>query len=182
MAVDKLVDSTQLDADLSSVADAIRAKSGGSRDLSFPEGFVSELGTIETLRCVTLRVIPESDCTALVLDNPLYPQIPKLVSAVLDLESYDGETVNLVHSCQFCTDAAFEGVIFRGYRRYAGAFRYYNSSGILRENAHTSTATENAPGVGTGDNAGKLQTYGHGTANKYKAGAPYDVRLYYWDA
>lgn len=46
MAVDKLVDSTQLDADLTSVANAIRAKSGGSSQLAFPAGFVSEIGAI----------------------------------------------------------------------------------------------------------------------------------------
>lgn len=46
MAVDKLVDSTQLDADLLSVANAIRAKSGGSGSLAFPAGFVSEIGSI----------------------------------------------------------------------------------------------------------------------------------------
>ena len=46
MAVDKLVDSTQLDADLTSVANAIRAKSGGSGQLAFPSGFVSEIGNI----------------------------------------------------------------------------------------------------------------------------------------
>ena len=46
MAVDKLVDSTQLDSDLTSVADAIRAKSGGSGQLAFPAGFVSEIGSI----------------------------------------------------------------------------------------------------------------------------------------
>ena len=46
MAVDKLVDSTQLDADLASVANAIRAKSGGSGSLAFPAGFVSEIGNI----------------------------------------------------------------------------------------------------------------------------------------
>lgn len=46
MAVDKLVDSTQLDADLTSVANAIRAKSGGSNQLAFPSGFVSEIGNI----------------------------------------------------------------------------------------------------------------------------------------
>lgn len=46
MAVDKLVDSTQLDADLTSVANAIRAKSGGSGSLAFPAGFVSEIGNI----------------------------------------------------------------------------------------------------------------------------------------
>lgn len=46
MAVDKLVDSTQLDSDLSSVANAIRAKSGGSSQLAFPAGFVSEIQAI----------------------------------------------------------------------------------------------------------------------------------------
>lgn len=48
MALDKLVDSTQLDSDLTSVANAIRAKSGGSGQLAFPAGFVSEIGNIPT--------------------------------------------------------------------------------------------------------------------------------------
>ncbi len=46
MSADKLVDSTQLDTDLTSVADAIRAKSGGSSQLAFPAGFVSEIQAI----------------------------------------------------------------------------------------------------------------------------------------
>ena len=46
MAVDKLVDSSQLDLDLTSVANAIRAKSGGSSVLLFPAGFVSEIQNI----------------------------------------------------------------------------------------------------------------------------------------
>ncbi len=46
MSLDKLVDSTQLDSDLTSVANAIRAKSGGSGQLAFPAGFVSEIGNI----------------------------------------------------------------------------------------------------------------------------------------
>lgn len=46
MPYDKLVDSTQLDADLTSVANAIRAKSGSSGSLAFPAGFVSEIGNI----------------------------------------------------------------------------------------------------------------------------------------
>lgn len=46
MAVDKLVDSAQLDADLTSVADAIRAKGGGSGGLAFPAGFVSAIQSI----------------------------------------------------------------------------------------------------------------------------------------
>ena len=48
MAVDKLVDSAQLDSDLGDVADAIRAKSGGSSPLAFPLGFISEIEGIET--------------------------------------------------------------------------------------------------------------------------------------
>lgn len=46
MAVDKLVDSAQLDADLTSVADAIREKGGTSESLAFPAGFVSAIGAI----------------------------------------------------------------------------------------------------------------------------------------
>lgn len=46
MAVDKLVDSTQLDADLTSVANAIRTKGGTSASLAFPVDFVSAIGAI----------------------------------------------------------------------------------------------------------------------------------------
>ncbi len=46
MALDKMVNSAQLDSDLTSVADAIRAKSGGSGQLAFPAGFVSEIQAI----------------------------------------------------------------------------------------------------------------------------------------
>lgn len=43
------VDSTQLDSDLASVANAIRAKSGGSSQLAFPQGFVDAVEAIETV-------------------------------------------------------------------------------------------------------------------------------------
>lgn len=46
MAVDKLVDSTQLDADLTSVANAIRTKGGTSAELAFPQGFVNAIEDI----------------------------------------------------------------------------------------------------------------------------------------
>ena len=48
MSVDKLVDSTQLDADLASVADAIRTKGGTSAQLAFPADFVQAIEDIET--------------------------------------------------------------------------------------------------------------------------------------
>lgn len=46
MSVDKLVDSTQLDADLTSVANAIRTKGGTSAALAFPADFVSAIAAI----------------------------------------------------------------------------------------------------------------------------------------
>mgnify|MGYP006916253515 CR=1 FL=1 len=48
MAVDKLVDSTQLDADLTSVANAIRTKGGTAASLAFPSDFVSAIEAIST--------------------------------------------------------------------------------------------------------------------------------------
>lgn len=46
MSVDKLVDSTQLDADLTSVANAIRTKGGTSASLAFPAGFLTAIAAI----------------------------------------------------------------------------------------------------------------------------------------
>lgn len=46
MSLDKLVDSTQLDNDLTSVADAIRSKGGTSASLAFPSGFVNAINAI----------------------------------------------------------------------------------------------------------------------------------------
>ena len=46
--VTKLVNATELDSNLTSVANAIRAKSGGSSSLTFPSGFVSEIQSIPT--------------------------------------------------------------------------------------------------------------------------------------
>lgn len=48
MALDKLVDSSQLDIDLTSVANAIRAKGGTSGQLAFPAGFISAVQAIPT--------------------------------------------------------------------------------------------------------------------------------------
>lgn len=47
MAMDKAVDSAQLNADLTTVADAIRTKGGTDAQLAFPDGFVSAVQAIE---------------------------------------------------------------------------------------------------------------------------------------
>lgn len=63
MAVDKLVDSTQLDSDLTSVANAIRTKGGTSAQLAFPAGFVSAIGDIQTGGTVSVEWANVSEIT-----------------------------------------------------------------------------------------------------------------------
>ena len=48
MAYDKVIDSVKLDADMTTVADAIRSKGGTSEALAFPAGFVSAIEAIES--------------------------------------------------------------------------------------------------------------------------------------
>jgi len=60
MAVDKLVDSTQLNSDLTSVANAIRAKGGTSAQLAFPNGFVSAINGISTKETLSWHQCPEA--------------------------------------------------------------------------------------------------------------------------
>ena len=48
MANLKVVDAEQLEADLTSVADKIRAKTGGEEKLAFPSGFENALDTIQS--------------------------------------------------------------------------------------------------------------------------------------
>lgn len=76
MAVDKLVDSTQLDADLTSVANAIRTKGGTSASLAFPAGFVSAVEAIPTggggeSNFAHGTVTPASRATSLTFDTGL---------------------------------------------------------------------------------------------------------------
>lgn len=58
MAVDKLVDSTALDTSLTAIADAIRAKTGGSSQLVFPMGFVG--GVNELLKPTGTKSITQN--------------------------------------------------------------------------------------------------------------------------
>ena len=71
MAFDKVIDSAQLNADLESVADAIRDKGNTTEKLSFPAGMVSAIGDIKTKESVT------------------WNQCPPLVKAFLDEVTYD---------------------------------------------------------------------------------------------
>lgn len=63
MAVDKLVDSTQLNSDLTSIANAIRTKGGTSAQLAFPSGFVTAIGAISTGGGGSIVITDETNAT-----------------------------------------------------------------------------------------------------------------------
>lgn len=73
MALDKLVDSAALDANLTSVANAIRAKGGTSGPMAFPTGFVSVVEAIPKKETVSWHQCPETVRSYLAAAAAAYP-------------------------------------------------------------------------------------------------------------
>lgn len=107
MALDKLVDSTQLDADLTTVANAIRTKGGTAVQLAFPSGFVSAIETIPTGGSIKFPII-RSDAE-LVKQYSLDHFLVRDDGVTLPTTAPTAEKVNLVESealPDITTDAA----------------------------------------------------------------------------
>lgn len=75
MAIDKAVDSTQLDADLTTVADAIRAKGGTSAELSFPGGMAQAIADIPSGGITPTGTINITDTTLTDVTNYANAQV-----------------------------------------------------------------------------------------------------------
>ena len=88
MSLDKLVDSSQLDTDLTSVANAIRTKGGTSAQLAFPAGFVSAIENIPSggggsgLTLLGSGTYTKTSDTASISIPVTYTGTPKLFYAV----------------------------------------------------------------------------------------------------
>ena len=74
MAVDKLVDSGQLDSDLEDIADAIRAKGGTSAQLAFPSGFVSAIEAIPSGGGTTWETVYNDTVAVTISEDDYYLQ------------------------------------------------------------------------------------------------------------
>ena len=78
MAYDKVIDSSALDANLASIAEAIRTKGGTTDQLVFPAGFISAIEAIEagggggfdSIQTVSGSFTPDSLITAEVQEYP----------------------------------------------------------------------------------------------------------------
>ena len=130
--VTKLVNATQLDADLTSVANAIRTKSGGSSSLAFPSGFVSEIGNI-----------PSGGGGGITENFPTAGKL-RIYYDIADNYSYDGVDISiyygntafakttLLHTEQYClginwfdvtitsASSKYITVVYTNYKNYGG--------------------------------------------------------------
>lgn len=103
MALDKVIDSAILDAELLTVADAIRAKGGTSDVLAFPEGFVSaveaiaagggESGGIGAIKFVDEDITVEESTSTAVTYTIDGVQIPTFLDNPNKWGSYTGNEV-----------------------------------------------------------------------------------------
>lgn len=105
MAVDKLVDSTQLDADLTSVAIAIRTKGGTSAQMAFPAGFVSAVEAIPTggggavlIERGTFTPVSDTSYGGFHIPHSL-GVAPDFVVVRTNLDASASDTTNKIQSC-----------------------------------------------------------------------------------
>lgn len=64
MAYDKIVDSVQLDTNLTAIANAIREKNGTSAQIPFPDGFVAAIQVGANLAKIAVYVADLTDKTS----------------------------------------------------------------------------------------------------------------------
>lgn len=134
MAIDKAVDSVQLEADLTSVADKIRAKADITDKLEFPEGFNSALDEI-----ISVYEAPTQTKSVTITENGIYPIMPDKEYFAMD---FVGLTVNVPSADEALAEVEY--ALSNGYTDYS--YMFYGKTlttevpeGLLR---HTSTGVE----------------------------------------
>lgn len=172
------------DTTLTSVADAIREKGGTSEELAFPQEWIEAIQNISTssgkdIKKVSFTHTPATDETTFTFENPLFPNIPKVVVVDLDEENYEGEQVSMNVSTAFIMLPCFGCGENGNWNIYHEIIRYANGDGAKRGNCQT-TASGNSPGYANGGKT--IRVPGHNaTACRYKADVPYIVSCYYWE-
>lgn len=143
MAVDKLVDSTQLDADLTSVANAIRAKSGGSSQLAFPRGFVSEIGNISTGGASHWDLIGSATLTL----SEFTSTTAEETGTDIDISNTDYEFILVEVTCSAAIESATEwGMTVHLVGRLSNGRVYSNTGSAIQQVGHSSLSFETGGG------------------------------------
>lgn len=169
MAADKLVDSTQLDSDLTSVANAIRTKGGTSASLAFPAGFVSAIGNIPTGGGVSKKYIIKDG----VIQSGYTAQT---VSPAMITEESGGYVHLSVTGNEWCT-GFFNGVDFTDYAFLIVEF--YSVSDVCGWSWNSFNAHVPAISVGNGNAAQNEKRSSGGFDALYVSGTEGDIKENY---
>lgn len=140
MALDKLVDSSQLDADLTSVANAIRTKGGTSAQLSFPQGFVDAVGAISSGGGTTPTGTKEISITA---NGTTTEDVAAYANAEITVNVPSGETdyVKMAYITRTYTGRLASDYAFQIPNNF---FPYGKMNAIFLPNATTTSANSTA--------------------------------------
>ena len=136
MAYDKVVDSSVLDVNLTSVANAIREKAGSSDSFAFPQGFIDAISAIETGVNIELpngyamemgTYVPSSDVTYIIeleLKNTYrwstYDRTGNTFASMFSLDVYSGIA------------SMMAGIVFYNYAKKTGSRNFCTSdAGVI---------------------------------------------------
>ena len=181
MASDKLVDSTQLDADLTTVANAIRTKGGTSADLAFPAGFVSAIAAISgsglkyKVGDFTLTTSGASNTSAGITHN--LGVVPKCVIVWQDTYDDDNVPAEQVNAGYVYLDRIIDMK-----QRLSSSASYSTSiycnftivaNSTVGVGANGPTSDSYMPKAATKPTAEKLFLYSTGSNNRWRSGVQY---------
>lgn len=156
MAYDKVIDSSVLEADLTSVANAIRSKGGTSANLAFPTGFVNAIAAIET-ESVTVETHEITVVSNLTGKSAYRPTLLQGSAFVKEHYAKDGlfmilRTVSSTAGAYNLLGIAHANTVFAkiGSSNYYGMIIMYNSAGTAIANAITTYKLTNTSAYNAG--------------------------------
>lgn len=151
MAYDKIVDSVQLDANLTSIANAIREKNGTSEQISFPDGFVTAINALETGGAITVNATNLHDTATDIADTYLNSgveevyktwkttdYIPIASNTVYAFHNASGYWMQGAYCAKYSADKKFIAYINGGLSTFADALMLWksDSDGYIRFSAY----------------------------------------------
>ena len=174
MAYDKVIDSSALEANLTSVANAIRSKGGTSEDLAFPSGFVSAIeaiaagGSASDANIITFTSTLATTVTS--GDATLVPANDFLKSIREDPNAF---VIFWYTTPKASTSAANMWINANFTLLYAGASA--RNTILVRSSTSNPNATANSNGVKGVNYAGHISVETDGSIKIRTVGSGYDV-------
>ena len=170
MSVDKLLDSTQLDSDLTSVANSIRSKTEKSEKLEFPIGFVSEIESIDQRKYRTYGsfIFTTEDQSECVISN--LPFEPKFIC----IRSYDAQssTIEETDSNRYVTLFIIDNMTDFNVKRFY-AFKLWNTKLLTPAAGNVAGTSGSLNGITFTNNSVTISLSVIGTSYKFKKDCNY---------